>query len=82
MSCTPVRGNTSSAKRVVYRAPQCSSRQQSLSFARDGSVSRQLQLEHNILKKDNELLKKGFGVDLLLLTNREKTLLVDALRQA
>jgi putative transposase len=42
---------------------------------------RQLQLEHDILKKANELLKKGLGVDLQLLTNREKTLLVDALRQ-
>ncbi|MEO6351879.1 MAG: IS3 family transposase [Burkholderiaceae bacterium] len=41
----------------------------------------QLQLEHDILKKANELLKKGLGVDLQLLTNREKTLLVDALRQ-
>lgn len=40
----------------------------------------QLQLEHDILKKANELLKKGQGVDLQLLTNREKTLLVDALR--
>ena len=42
---------------------------------------RQLQLEHDILKKANELLKKGLGVDLPLLSNREKTLLVDALRQ-
>lgn len=42
---------------------------------------RQLQLEHDILKKANELLKKDLGVDLPLLTNREKTLLVDALRQ-
>jgi transposase InsO family protein/transposase-like protein len=42
---------------------------------------RQLQLEHDILKKANELLKKGLGVDLRLLSNQEKTLLVDALRQ-
>ncbi|MGF6301313.1 transposase-like protein [Paraburkholderia sp. WC7.3d] len=42
---------------------------------------RQLQLEHDILKKANELLKKDLGVDLQLLTNREKTLLVDALKQ-
>lgn len=42
---------------------------------------RQLQLEHDFLKKANELLKKGLGVDLPLLTNREKTLLVDALKQ-
>lgn len=40
-----------------------------------------LQLEHDLLKKANELLKKGLGVNLPLLTNREKTLLVDALRQ-
>jgi putative transposase len=44
------------------------------------SVQR-LQLEHDLLKKANELLKKDLGVDLRLLTNREKTLLVDALRQ-
>jgi putative transposase len=33
------------------------------------------------LKKANEIIKKGLGVDLQLLTNREKTLLVDALRE-
>ncbi len=32
------------------------------------------------MKKANELLKKGLGVDLPLLTNREKTVLVDALK--
>ena len=41
---------------------------------------RQLQLEHDLLKKANELLKKGLGVDLQLLSNKEKTLLVDALK--
>jgi putative transposase len=41
---------------------------------------RRLQLEHDLLKKANELLKKGLGVDLQLLRNREKTLLVDALK--
>jgi transposase InsO family protein/transposase-like protein len=41
---------------------------------------RKLQLEHDILKKANELIKKDLGIDLQLLTNREKTLLVDALR--
>ena len=40
-----------------------------------------LQLEHDLLKKANEILKKGLGVDPQLLTNREKTLLVDALKQ-
>lgn len=40
-----------------------------------------LRLEHDLLKKANELLKKDLGIDLQLLTNREKTLLVDALRQ-
>ena len=39
-----------------------------------------LQLEHDILKRANELLKKEEGIDLRDLTNREKTLLVDALR--
>ncbi|WP_144022117.1 IS3 family transposase [Caballeronia sordidicola] len=42
---------------------------------------RKLQLEHDILKKANELLKKGVGVNPHLLTNREKTLLIDALKQ-
>ena len=41
---------------------------------------RKLQLEHDLLKKANELLKKGLGVNLHLLTNREKAMLVDALR--
>lgn len=42
---------------------------------------RQLQLEHDLLKKANELLKKGLGVDLLILSNREKTQLIDALKE-
>ncbi len=42
---------------------------------------RKLQLEHDLLKKANERLKKGLGADLQLLSNREKTRLVDALRQ-
>lgn len=42
---------------------------------------RQLRLEQDLLNKANELLKKGLGVDLQLLTNREKTLLIDALRK-
>jgi transposase InsO family protein/transposase-like protein len=39
-----------------------------------------LQLEHDILKKANELLKKDQGVNLQILNNREKTLVIDALR--
>ncbi len=39
-----------------------------------------LQLEHDLLNKANELLKKGLGVAPQLLSNREKTLLVDALK--
>jgi hypothetical protein len=42
---------------------------------------RKLQLEHDILKKANELIKKGMGIDPQLLSNREKTMLVDALKQ-
>ncbi|SEK15789.1 hypothetical protein SAMN05216550_15010 [Paraburkholderia tropica] len=42
---------------------------------------RKLQLEHDLLKKANELVKKDLGVDLPLLSNREKTTLVDALRE-
>ena len=51
--------------------------QQVIALQRD---IRKLQLEHDLLKKANELLKKGLGVDLQLLSNREKTLLVDALK--
>ena len=43
---------------------------------------RRLQLEKDVLKKANELLKKELGIDLQHLTNREKTQLVDALKQA
>jgi putative transposase len=43
---------------------------------------RRLQLEKDVLKKANELLKKELGIDRQHLTNREKTQLVDALRQA
>jgi hypothetical protein len=41
---------------------------------------RRLQLEQDLLKKANELLKKDLGIDQRLLTNREKTQLVDGLR--
>lgn len=41
---------------------------------------KRLQLEHDLLTKANELRKKDLGIDLRLLGNREKTLLVDALR--
>jgi putative transposase len=41
---------------------------------------RRLQLEYDLLKKANEIIKKDLGVHLQLLTNREKTMLVDALR--
>jgi putative transposase len=41
---------------------------------------RRLRLEQDLLKKANELLKKDLGIDRRLLTNREKTQLVDALR--
>jgi putative transposase len=41
---------------------------------------KKLRLEHDILNKANELLKKGLGIDPLKLTSREKTQLVDALR--
>lgn len=40
-----------------------------------------LQLKQDLLKKANELLKKDLGIDPRLLANREKTLLVDDLRQ-
>lgn len=43
---------------------------------------RRLRLEHDLLKKANELLNKGLGVAPQLLSNREKTLLVDALKSS
>lgn len=42
---------------------------------------RNLKLEHDLLTKTNELLKKDRGVDPRLLSNREKTMLVHALRE-
>lgn len=41
---------------------------------------RRLQLEKDLLKKANEVLKKELGIDQQPLTNREKAQLVDALR--
>jgi transposase-like protein len=52
--------------------------QQAESLRRD---IRQRQLEHDILKKANELIKNGMGINPQLLSNREKTKLVDALKQ-
>ena len=43
---------------------------------------RRLQLERDLLTKANEILKKDLGVNLQLLSNREKTMLIDALRPA
>ena len=42
---------------------------------------RRLQLEQDLLKKANEIVKKDVGIDQQSLTNREKTQLIDALRQ-
>ncbi|MCC8397700.1 IS3 family transposase, partial [Paraburkholderia sp. MMS20-SJTR3] len=42
---------------------------------------RKLELERDILKKANELIKKEMGANPQLLNNREKTMLVDALKQ-
>ncbi len=41
----------------------------------------QLQLERDILTKANELIKKDLGISFLRLKNREKTLIVDALKR-
>ncbi len=41
----------------------------------------QLQLVRDILTKANELIKKDLGVSFLKLKNREKTLIVDALKK-
>jgi len=40
-----------------------------------------LQLERDILEKAGEILKKGQGINLATLTNREKAVLIDALRE-
>ena len=40
-----------------------------------------LKLEQDLLARANELIKKDMGIDQHVLTNREKTMLVDALRQ-
>jgi hypothetical protein len=42
---------------------------------------RRLQLEHDLLEKANEIVKKEMGIDRRLLTNQEKAQLVDALKQ-
>jgi hypothetical protein len=42
---------------------------------------RQLQLKHDPLTKANEFLKKDLGVDLQMLSNREKTQQIDALKE-
>lgn len=41
----------------------------------------QLQLERDILTKANELIKKDMGISVLTLKNREKTQIVDALKE-
>ncbi|MER1969203.1 IS3 family transposase [Castellaniella sp. GW247-6E4] len=41
---------------------------------------RKLRLEHDILEKASELIKKDMGINLLGLTSREKTMVVDALK--
>ncbi len=42
---------------------------------------RKLRLEHDILEKASELIKKDMGIILLGLTSREKTVVVDALKE-
>lgn len=41
---------------------------------------RKLRLEHDILEKASELIKKDMGINLRGLTSREKTMVVDALK--
>ena len=61
----------------MYKGRKCTGRSAKAGRRQGDTV----QLEHDILKKANELLKKDLGVDLQLLSNREKTTLVDALRE-
>lgn len=41
---------------------------------------KELELKNDILKQTIEILKKEKGIDLLRLKNREKTMIIDALR--
>ena len=40
-----------------------------------------LELENKVLKKANEILKKEVGVDYSLLSNKEKTQIINALKE-
>lgn len=40
-----------------------------------------LELENKVLKKANEILKKEIGVDYYLLGNKEKTQIINTLRE-
>jgi transposase InsO family protein/transposase-like protein len=72
-------------KRHHESTPDPNSRSQSVTELQqqvnvlEGNI-RRLQLEHDLLKKANELLKKDLGVAPQLLGNRDKTMLVDALK--
>lgn len=59
------------------RSDQAELEQQLEALRRD---VRRLQLEKDLLKKANEILKKELGIDRQSLTNREKAQLIDALR--
>jgi transposase InsO family protein len=65
-------------KDPAQTSEQAALEQQIESLRRD---IRKFQIERDILKKANEIIKKGLGVDPRLLTNPEKTALVDALKQ-
>ena len=41
---------------------------------------KELKFENDILKETIKILKKDQGIDLLMLKNKEKTMIVDALR--
>lgn len=42
--------------------------------------AQELELQNNILKQVNDLLKKGLGIDQIYLANKEKRQVIDALR--
>jgi transposase InsO family protein/transposase-like protein len=75
-------GHDVSASMKPKRDPPASSDQRALEHQLEVLMQdiRRLQLEKDLLKKANELLKKELGIDRQHLTNREKTMLVDALR--
>lgn len=77
--------STAMPKKKVSQADEAEALEQRIADLRaeEASMNEKLfraQLEYDILEKAAELLKKGLGINLKSLTNREKAALIDALR--